>query len=774
MAFAEPHTAAPRAVSDADLSDAFDPYIETRDGRHTLRFLVDGIHCGQCVWKIEQALARGLGVTAARVNLSTRRLSLTWRGAASDAARFVDAVERLGYRLVAYDPAALDTGARQEERALLRAVAVAGFATANVMLLSIAVWAGAGSDALDFGAHRAAGSGLRRAALLPRGGERALPPAAHDGGPDLARGDRGSRHEPVRDRVGGGTHVYLDSACALLFFLLIGRYLDRRAIGRARSAAEQFLGLRAHAVTVIDADGRERRTAPEQVRPGMRVLVAAGEWIGVDGTVDGVAATVDTSFITGEAAPATLAHGDIAYAGMVNLAGPLRLSVTAVGNDTLLAEIVRLTEAAEAERTRYQALADRLASLYAPIVHGLSVASFLGWYLIGGADWQAALLIAIAVLIVTCPCAFGLAVPMVQAVTSGRLMRRGVIVKSGTALERLARIDQVVLDKTGTLTCGTPMPDLDDITPADLKIAASLAAMSPAIPWRRRWLVLTAPRARRRTRPRHRVSGSRARSPGSACASAAGPGAAWRRMTKLRSPSSGPRARAARRCVSPSPTPSGPIPRFGGRACADTGPVGHASGGGDARSRSLAGRVQARRQGGGARRALARGPSPPHGRRRAERCAGAGCGLRLDVAGERREREPGGGRSRVPGREARARGRDYRACPARGQGGVPELRARLLIQCHHHSAGDGGAGVAAGLGDRDVGLLTRGRAERLAPRTGGQRMSMLLYLIPAAVFLGLGAFLWSVRSGQYDDLDGAAHRILFDDETRDEREEDQP
>ncbi len=477
MAFAEPQTAA---------GGAFAPYIETRDGRHTLRFLVDGIHCGQCVWKIEQALVREPGVTAARVNLSTRRLALTWRGAASDASRLVDAVERLGYRLVAYDPAALDTGARQEERALLRAVAVAGFATANVMLLSIAVWAGAVQDM---------GPATRDlmhwvSALI------ALPAVAYAGRPFFRAALAAVSHRQLTMEVpislaviaaaamslfetaSGGTHVYFDSACALLFFLLIGRYLDRRAVGRARSAAEQLLGLRAHAVTVIDADGRERRVAPEQVRPGMQVLVAAGERIGVDGTVDGAAGTVDTSLITGEAAPATLAHGAAAYAGMVNLAGPLRLSVTAVGNETLLAEIVRLTEAAEAERTRYQALADRLASLYAPIVHGLSVASFLGWYLIGGADWQEALLIAIAVLIVTCPCAFGLAVPMVQAVTSGRLMRRGIIVKSGTALERLARIDQVVLDKTGTLTCGTPVPDLVGIAPADLEIAASLAAAS--------------------------------------------------------------------------------------------------------------------------------------------------------------------------------------------------------------------------------------------------------------------------------------------------------
>ena len=477
MAFAEPQSAA---------GGAFDPYIETRDGRHTLRFLVDGIHCGQCVWKIEQALTREPGVTAARVNLSTRRLALTWRGAASDASRLVDAVERLGYRLVAYDPAALDSSARQEERVLLRAVAVAGFATANVMLLSIAVWAGAVQDM---------GPATRDlmhwiSALI------ALPAVAYAGRPFFRAALAAIFHRQLTMEVpislaviaaaamslfetaSGGTHVYFDSACALLFFLLIGRYLDRRAVGRARSAAEQLLGLRAHAVTVIAADGRERRVAPEQVRPGMQVLVAAGERIGVDGTVDGAAGTVDTSLITGEAAPATLADGDIAYAGMVNLGGPLRLSVTAVGNDTLLAEIVRLTEAAEAERTRYQALADRLASLYAPIVHGLSVVSFLGWYLIGGAEWQEALLIAIAVLIVTCPCAFGLAVPMVQAVTSGRLMRRGVIVKSGTALERLARIDQVVLDKTGTLTCGTPVPDFDGIAPADLDIAASLAAAS--------------------------------------------------------------------------------------------------------------------------------------------------------------------------------------------------------------------------------------------------------------------------------------------------------
>lgn len=212
----------------------------------------------------------------------------------------------------------------------------------------------------------------------------------------------------------------------------------------------------------------------------MTVLVAAGERIGVDGRIAGGASEIDTGLIDGESIPRPAGPGTSVFAGTLNLAAPLTITVTATGESTLLAEIARLIEAAEQQRGRYVALADRVARLYAPVVHGLALVTFLGWWLGAGAPWQEALLIAIAVLIITCPCALALAVPVVQVIASGRLLRRGILVKSGTALERLANADTVVFDKTGTLTRGRPRlvepPGGSD--PEALAEAAAVAAAS--------------------------------------------------------------------------------------------------------------------------------------------------------------------------------------------------------------------------------------------------------------------------------------------------------
>jgi Cu2+-exporting ATPase len=182
----------------------------------------------------------------------------------------------------------------------------------------------------------------------------------------------------------GGEHVYFDSAITLLFFLLVGRYLDRRARGVARSAAERLLAMAVGSLTVLDADGARRTVPIAQLRTGMTVLAAAGERIGADGRIVAGLSEVDTSLITGETLPRAVRPGDQVFAGTLNLAAPLRLEVTAVGERTLLAEIVRLMDLAEQRRAKYVVLADRVARLYAPAVHGLALATFLGWTLIMG------------------------------------------------------------------------------------------------------------------------------------------------------------------------------------------------------------------------------------------------------------------------------------------------------------------------------------------------------------------------------------------------------
>ncbi len=465
-----------------------DPYLRIEEnGDRRLHLLVDGMHCAGCQNRIERKLESVPGVVEGRVNLTARRLALRWNPDAVDAGALVDAVEELGFRLVPYDPAKLGDAFDREQKRLLRAMAVAGFAAANIMLLSVSVWAGLAQDMQP--ATRSLMHWI--SALI------ALPAVAYAGMPffesaaDALRARALNMDVPislavllatgmsVAETMRGAEHAYFDSAVALLFFLLIGRFLEQRVRGRARSAAAHLLALDATAVTVEDTRGRRRVLQPAAVEPGMRVLVAAGARVPVDGRViDGVS-DIDASLITGESVPETALPGSDVFAGTMNLTAPLVLAARAAGENTLLAEIGRLLEAAEQRRARYVALAARIVRYYAPTVHILAATTFLGWLLLGGVGWQVALLTAVAVLIITCPCALALAVPVVQVVAGNRLFRRGVLVKSPTALERLARVDAVVFDKTGTLTEGRPeLAPGGDWNDEDLAVAASLAAAS--------------------------------------------------------------------------------------------------------------------------------------------------------------------------------------------------------------------------------------------------------------------------------------------------------
>jgi len=482
---------APAAVFDAPAGSGrpdLDPYIRVEaNGDRRLHMLVDGMHCAGCQNRIERKLESMPGVIEGRVNLTAHRLALRWNPVATGAAELVDAVEGLGFRLVPYDPSRLGDAFDREQKRLLRAMAVAGFAAANIMLLSVSVWAGLAQDMQP----------TTRAMMHWLSALIALPAVAYAGMPffesaaDALRARALNMDVPislavllatgmsVAETMRGADHAYFDSAVALLFFLLIGRFLEQRARGRARSAAAQLVALDAVAVTVEDADGRRRVVQPAAVEPGMRVLVAAGARVPVDGRIVVGVSDIDASLITGESIPETARPGSDVFAGTLNLTAPVALTARAAGEDTLLAEIGRLLEAAEQRRARYVAIAGRIVRYYAPTVHILAAATFGGWLLFGAVGWQEALLTAVAVLIITCPCALALAVPVVQVVASNRLFRQGVLVKSATALERLAQIDTVVFDKTGTLTEGrpelVPSGDWDD---ADLSMAAALAAAS--------------------------------------------------------------------------------------------------------------------------------------------------------------------------------------------------------------------------------------------------------------------------------------------------------
>jgi Cu2+-exporting ATPase len=470
----------------------FSRFIATQsDGSHELTLAIDGLRCGACVWLIESVLAREPGVLRGRVNITTRRLRLVWRGPAERAASLVNTIERLGYRLVPFDPASLAAARDTTGRALIRALAVAGFAAANVMLLSIGIWAGE-ADGLLHDMGPATRDLLHWFSALI-----AMPAIAYAGRPFFAsafgalRQMRTNMDVPISlgvvlvtgmslaQTIQGGAHTYFDSAITLLFFLLIGRVLDHRARGQARATAEQLLALRASDVAVLSADGATERRAQLAVRAGDRVLVGMGERIGADGVVERGTSPLDTSLVTGESLPVAAAPGVQVFAGTLNLGEPLVVRAAAAGNGTLLAECMRLIEAAEARRSRFVILADRVARRYAPAVHVAALATFLWWYFVADAPAGTALITACAVLIITCPCALALAVPVVQVIATSGLFRTGVLLKSPTALERLADVDTVVFDKTGTLTEPTMLlQDGAGFDPDALRVAASLAAAS--------------------------------------------------------------------------------------------------------------------------------------------------------------------------------------------------------------------------------------------------------------------------------------------------------
>ena len=450
-----------------------------------LTLVVEGMHCGNCMRKVERTLQAVPGVVAARVNLSNGRAHVTAAPAGADLDALVEALRGVGFK--AYELVEGTTPAHATHDAeYLRRLGVAGFAASNIMLMSVAVWAGIASD-MD--------ASLKTlfhwlSAMV------AIPAVAYAGQPFFRSAARALRARQLNMDVPislgvllatgmslyqttrGSDQVYFDAAVTLLFFLLIGRYLDIAMRSRASSAAQNLLGLRATSATVVLPDGTTQRLPTRDVVPGMRILVAAGERIPVDARINRGIAEVDESLITGESRPRRVAPGDLVYSGTISVTGTLETEAIAREENTLLADISRLMGAAEQARGRYVRLADRASRLYAPAVHLLGLGTFIGWVLLGY-GWEPALTAAVAVLIITCPCALALAVPAVQVVASGRLFRNGIILKAADGLERMAEIDAIVLDKTGTLTLGEPrLIDSTAIDDRTLARAASLAASS--------------------------------------------------------------------------------------------------------------------------------------------------------------------------------------------------------------------------------------------------------------------------------------------------------
>jgi P-type Cu2+ transporter len=462
-------------------------FVEPGDaGASHMTLAVEGVSCAGCIRKLENGLNKLPGVINARLNFTQRRLAVDWRDDETDAAKIIAAIETIGYHAHPFAPERADTDESAQAKWLMKCLAVAGFAAMNVMLLSVSVWAGNVSDMT----RETRDLFHWLSALI------ALPAAAYAGQPFFQSALRALRARRVNMDVPisigvtlalglsvyetaiHATHAYFDSAIMLLFFLLVGRYLDLAMRRKMRLFAGNLASIKTDFAHRLDAGGELMQVPAAALYPGDRVLVRAGERLPADGIIINGTSDIDESLITGETPYRTGRAGGTIYAGSINVSGALTVRVTAVGASTLVEEVERLLDKATAARSQTVQFADRAARLYAPVVHATAALTAAGWY-IAGAGIHDSIVIGIAVLIITCPCAIALAIPAVQVVAAGALFRSGVILNGGGAIERLAEADMIVFDKTGTLTL--PEPRVDEsagIAPEFLEKAARLALSS--------------------------------------------------------------------------------------------------------------------------------------------------------------------------------------------------------------------------------------------------------------------------------------------------------
>jgi len=443
--------------------------------------VVPGMHCAGCMAKVERALGAVPGVVAARVNLTARQVRVEHDPAVTMPA-LMDALGNVGFASqprgeeLAPPPSAV--------KPLLAPLAVAGFACMNVMLLSVSIWSGADGSTKVLFHWLSALIGVP--AILYAGmpfftsAWRALSKRTTNMDVPISIGVTLATALSLYETATHGKDAWFDGTLMLLLFLLAGRALDAAMRDRARAGVDALLRQAAPGAMVVARDGGLEWLPATDLVPGLVMRVAAGERLAADGELIAGASRFDQSLLTGESAPVAAGVGDPVLAGTLNIDAPVDVRVTAAGQGTTLAEIARLMEASGQVRSAYVRIADRASRLYAPAVHTLAALTFAGW-MIAGAGVHQSLVIAIAVLIITCPCALGLAVPVAQVVACSALMKQGVMVKDGSALERLASVDRALLDKTGTLTMGRPLPDPAtlDALPADAAaVALGLASHS--------------------------------------------------------------------------------------------------------------------------------------------------------------------------------------------------------------------------------------------------------------------------------------------------------
>lgn len=467
---------------------------------------VDGMTCASCVGRVERGLAALPNVVSVAVNLATGQASIRHAEGLVDRADLAAAIRRIGYAPRPDAPTGQDGHAahrdRQaaEEAELRRDFGLAALLALPVILLDMGGHLVPGFGTAIHGALGASGSAgiqaLFATLVLAGPGRRFFRqgiPALLRGHPDMnalvALGAGAAYLYSLVSTLApswlpsGSAHLYFEAATLIVTLILLGRTLEARARGRTGAAIARLLDLAPKSARVV-RDGVESEVAQDALRVGDRVRVRPGERIAADGTVVEGTSYVDESMVTGEPVPVAKAAGDPVTGGTLNTNGSFDLRVDRTGAETVLARIVAMVEAAQGAKLPIQALVDRVTGWFVPAVMGLSALTFLGWLAFGPSPALGiAIVNAIAVLIIACPCAMGLATPTSIMVGTGRAAERGVLFRSGTALQGLRDVRLVAFDKTGTLTQGRP--SLTDLEPAPgfspdtaLRLAAALESRS--------------------------------------------------------------------------------------------------------------------------------------------------------------------------------------------------------------------------------------------------------------------------------------------------------
>ncbi|MCW8307014.1 heavy metal translocating P-type ATPase [Acidiphilium sp. PA] len=423
---------------------------------------IEGMTCASCSGRVERALRKLDGVGLAEVNLASETARVLARGV--DAAAMIAAVERAGYGAHVIDPAGDADEAARRERAARRdyeVLAISAALTAPLVIGMIADLAGArfmlpGWLALALATPVQVWIGAR----FYRAGYKALRAGSANMDVLVALGTSAaygmSLYLLLRSwMVGGRPVLYFDSSTVVITLILFGKLLEQRGKRQTGAALQALTALRPARATLRAADGTERQVAVGAIRLGDLVVVKPGERIAVDGTIRAGESAIDLSMLTGESVPVSKGVGDPVTGGAINGDGVLLVETTAVGGETTLARIIRLVETAQSGKAPIQALVDRVAAVFVPAVLVVALITLIGWLLAGGTV-EHAVLTAVAVLVIACPCSLGLATPTAVMAGTGVAATHGILIKDAETLERARSIDTVAFDKTGTLTQGQP------------------------------------------------------------------------------------------------------------------------------------------------------------------------------------------------------------------------------------------------------------------------------------------------------------------------------